>query len=74
MSGSLSTGRFSPEALLGLALGVILAWGWLSTGPSNQELLAKYTKSQDLAKLIWENNGFAWWSVNHRGCALVLLC
>jgi hypothetical protein len=65
---------FSFEAGLGLIFGVVLVWGWLSTGPSNQELLANYAKAQDLAKLIWENNGFAWWSVNHRGCSLVLLC
>jgi hypothetical protein len=69
-----SKGLFSFEAGLGLIFGLVLAWGWLPTGPSNQELLAKYTKSQDLAKLILENNGFAWWSVNHRGCSLVLLC
>jgi hypothetical protein len=66
MSGSLSTGRFSPEALLGLALGVILAWGWLATGPSNQELLVNYAKAQDLASLIAENKGFSWWSANYR--------
>ena len=47
------------EAILTLGLGLILAWGWLATGPSNQELLANYAKSQDLANLIWENKGFA---------------
>ncbi|NDA63387.1 MAG: hypothetical protein EBX50_15315, partial [Chitinophagia bacterium] len=53
---------FSIEAGLGLVFGVVLAWGWLTTGPSNQELLANYAKAQDLANLIAENKGFAWWS------------
>jgi hypothetical protein len=55
------------ESGLGLVFGVVLAWGWLTTGPSNQELLANYAKSQDLANLIWENKGFAWWSPNYLG-------
>ena len=41
----------STEGWLGLALGAVLAWGWLTTGPSNQELLANYAKAQDLANL-----------------------
>ena len=28
---------------------------------ANQELLANYAKAKDLANLIWENKGFAWW-------------
>ncbi|NBS55223.1 hypothetical protein EBT23_06685, partial [bacterium] len=60
---------FSVEAGLVLLLGGILAWGWLATGPSNQELLANYAKSKDLANLVWENKGFAWWSPNYLGGA-----
>lgn len=60
---------FSFEAGLVLVFGVVLAWGWLTTGPSNQELLANYAKSQDLANLIWENKGFAWWSPDYLGGA-----
>ena len=55
------------EGWLGLAFGAVLAWGWLTTGPSNQELLANYAKSKDIANLIWENKGFAWWSPNYLG-------
>ena len=47
------------EAWLGLGFSILLAWGWLTTGPSNQELLANYAKSKDLANLIWENKGMA---------------
>ena len=43
--------EFSVEAALVLLFGGILAWGWLTTGPSNQELLANYAKAQDLANL-----------------------
>ena len=60
---------FSLEAALVCTLGVLLAWGWLTTGPSNQELLANYAKSKDIANLIWENKGFAWWSPNYLGGA-----
>ena len=60
---------FCLEAGLGLVFGVVLAWGWLTTGPSNQELLANYAKAQDLANLIAENKGFAWWSPNYLGGA-----
>ena len=60
---------FSWETLLVCSLGVLLAWGWLTTGPSNQELLANYAKSKDIANLIWENKGFAWWSPNYLGGA-----
>ncbi len=59
----------STEGWLGLALGAVLAWGWLTTGPSNQELLANYAKSKDIANLIWENKGFAWWSPAYLGGA-----
>ena len=69
MSKDSSKGQFSFEAGLGLVLGVVLAWGWLTTGPSNQELLADYAKSKDLADLIWENKGFAWWTPNYLGGA-----
>ena len=62
-----SATMFSVEALLTCGLGLILAWGWLTTGPSNQELLADYAKSKDLADLIWENKGFAWWTPNYLG-------
>ena len=57
----------STEGWLGVALGAVLAWGWLTTGPSNQELLADYAKSKDLADLMWENKGFAWWTPNYLG-------
>jgi len=67
-----SRGLFSIEAGLGLVFEVVLAWGWLTTRPSNQELLANYAKSQDLANLIWENKGFAWWSPNYLGRCLAL--
>ena len=60
---------FSVEVALILLLGGILAWGWLTTGPSNQELLANYAKAKDLADLIWKNKGFAWWSPNYLGGA-----
>ena len=40
---------FSVEAALVLLFGGILARGWLTTGPSNQGLLANYAKAQDLA-------------------------
>ena len=60
---------FSVEATLVLLLGGILAWGWLTTGPSNQELLANYAKAKDVANLIWENKGFAWWSPAYLGGA-----
>ena len=66
-SGSRQSSFFSVEALLTCGLGFILAWGWLTTGPSNQEMLANYAKAQDLANLIWENKGFAWWSPNYLG-------
>lgn len=57
------------EAILPLLLGGILLWGWLVAGPSNQELLANHAKAQDLAQLIWENKGFAWWSPSYLGGA-----
>ena len=61
---------FAPvEAWLGLGLAFVLGWGWLATGPSSQELLANYAKAKDLANLIWENKGFAWWSPNYLGGA-----
>ena len=59
MAKDSSRGLFSIEAGLGLIFGVVLAWAWLTTGPSNQELLANYAKAQDLANLIWENKGVA---------------
>ena len=52
-----------------LGIGILLAWGWLTTGPSNQELLANYAKSKDVANLIWDNKGFAWWSPYYLGGA-----
>jgi len=36
---------FSAEGALVLVLGLALAWGWLTTGTSNQELLANYAKA-----------------------------
>ncbi|NDC00784.1 MAG: hypothetical protein EBZ83_05130, partial [Verrucomicrobia bacterium] len=61
-SGPRQSTGFPLEALLTCGLGLFLAWGWLTTGPSNQELLANYAKAKDVANLIWENKGFAWWS------------
>ena len=69
MRANTKSSPLTVEAILTLGLGLILAWGWLATGPSNQELLANYAKSQDLANLIWENKGFAWWSPNYLGGA-----
>jgi dolichol-phosphate mannosyltransferase len=69
MNKSRQTFFSSPEALLGLGIGILLAWGWLTTGPSNQELLANYAKSKDVANLIWDNKGFAWWSPYYLGGA-----
>jgi len=54
---------------MAIGFGLVLAWGWLTTGPSNQELLANHAKAKDLASLIWENKGFAWWSPNYLGGA-----
>ena len=61
---------FRFEAGLGLFFGLALASGWLTTGPSNQELLANYAKARDLWDLIVVNKGFAWWSHNYLGDAL----
>ena len=69
MARDSSKGLFYFEAGLVLVFGAVLAWGWLSTGPSNQELLANYAKAKDLANLIAENQGFAWWSPNYLGGA-----
>ena len=60
---------FTVEALLGFLLGISLLFGWISQGPSNQELLANYAKAKDLANLIGENKGFAWWSPHYLGGA-----
>ena len=68
-AGSRQSKALSVEAILTCGLGIILAWGWLTTGPSNQELLANYAKAQDLANLIAENKGFAWWSPHYLGGA-----
>ena len=57
------------EAIVSLLLGGVLIWGWLLAGPSNQELLANYAKAKDLANLIAENRGFAWWSPDYLGGA-----
>ena len=63
---------FRFEAGLGLFFGLALASGWLTTGPSNQELLANYAKARDLWDLIVVNKGFAWWSPNYLGRCLTL--
>ncbi|NCZ96949.1 hypothetical protein EBZ02_07340, partial [bacterium] len=68
-SGPRQSTGFPLEALLTCGLGLFLAWGWLTTGPSNQELLANYAKAKDVANLIWENKGFAWWSPAYLGGA-----
>jgi len=69
MSGKSKASPINIEALLFVAFALILAWGWLATGPSNQELLANYAKAKDLANLIAESKGFAWWSPNYLGGA-----
>jgi dolichol-phosphate mannosyltransferase len=69
MSANAKSSPVGVEAILAIGFGLVLAWGWLTTGPSNQELLANYAKAQDLANLIWENKGFAWWSPNYLGGA-----
>lgn len=63
---------FSLEPILLSVLGLILSSGWFAAGPSNQELLANYAKAKDLANLIWENKGFAWWSPNYLGGCLAV--
>jgi len=60
---------FSLEPILLSVLGVVLLWGWMSAGPSNQELLANYAKAKDLWDLIVVNKGFAWWTPNYFGGA-----
>ena len=61
--------NLSAEACIFFAVLGALFTGWLGAGPSNQELLANYAKAKDLANLIWENKGFAWWSPNYLGGA-----
>ncbi len=61
--------NLSAEACIFFAVLGVLFTGWLGAGPSNQELLANYAKAKDLANLIWENKGFAWWSPNYLGGA-----
>ena len=60
---------FSTEACIFFVVLVALFVGWLGVGPSNQELLANYAKSKDVADLIWQNKSFAWWSPNYLGGA-----
>jgi dolichol-phosphate mannosyltransferase len=59
----------STEACIFFVVLVALFVGWLGVGPSNQELLANYAKSKDVADLIWQNKSFAWWSPNYLGGA-----
>jgi len=61
--------RFPVEAVIFFALLGVLFAGWLTNGPSNQELLANYAKSKDLWDLIVASKGFAWWSPNYLGGA-----
>ena len=60
---------FSFEPILLSVLGIVLLWGWMAAGPSNQELLANYAKAKDLWDLIVVNKGFAWWTPNYLGGA-----
>ena len=60
---------FSLEPILLFVLGLILSFGWMAVGPSNQELLANYAKAKDLWDLILANKGFAWWTPNYLGGA-----
>jgi hypothetical protein len=59
--------NFPAEAGIFFILLVVLSFGWLGIGPSNQELLANYAKAKDLADLIWMKKGFAWWTPNYLG-------
>ena len=69
MSANTKSSPVGVEAILAIGFGLVLAWGWLTTGPSNQELLANYAKSKDLWDLMVANKGFAWWSPNYLGGA-----
>ena len=61
---------FSIEAGVFFVLLRVLWAGWLTTGPSNQEVLANYAKAKDLWDLIVLHKGFAWWSTNYLGDVL----
>ena len=63
------TNNFTFESgIFFVLLGVLLV-GWLGSGPSNQELLVNYAKSEDLWDLMVANKGFAWWTPNYLGGA-----
>ncbi len=60
--------NYIEQAMFFILLGS-LCFAWIYAGPSNQELLANYAKAKDLANLIAENKGYAWWSPNYLGGA-----
>ncbi|NBT48492.1 MAG: hypothetical protein EBT07_11885, partial [Actinobacteria bacterium] len=53
---------FSLEPILLFVLGLILSFGWMAVGPSNQELLANFAKAVDFCEAAKSVRGIPWWS------------
>ena len=71
-NGSKNFSLSAEAGIFFLLIGALFA-GWVGLGPSNQELLANYAKSNDVWDLIVANKGFAWWSPNYLGGCLAVL-
>ncbi|MEO8206168.1 MAG: glycosyltransferase [Chthoniobacterales bacterium] len=56
---------FTALSILALTLIVILGWGWIHQPPSNQELLANFSKAKDFAMGISSVHAWPWWSPNY---------